>query len=130
MGGCVSSKVDYQEVCDAVASRQSGSDNVLLIDVRSPSEVQETGMIPTAVNIPVSDVQQALGDTTSPQAFSDKYRVPKPDLVHTMLIFYCAHGVRGVMGRRAAASIGYRQTRVYFGSWSDWSSRSQKHSRK
>mmetsp|Transcript_33254 Transcript_33254/g.38719 ORF Transcript_33254/g.38719 Transcript_33254/m.38719 type:complete len:130 (-) Transcript_33254:88-477(-) len=124
MGNCVSNNVDYAEVRDAIATRQSGSTDVLLVDVRSPSEVRETGMIPTAINVPVSDVERVLSSATTPAAFEECYRVPKPDQVKTMLIFYCAHGVRGVMGRRTAASLGYQRTRVYFGSWSDWAKRS------
>ena len=46
-------------------------------DVREPSELQESGKIPSAINLPLSSLQEALG--LSDTAFEEKFGFAKPE---------------------------------------------------
>jgi rhodanese-related sulfurtransferase len=80
----------------------------ILIDVREPAELQATGYIPTAINIPI---------TSSPDAFF---------LPETELVFYCKAGVRSRAAARMAAQAEPRfggKLGHFPGSWLEWDGR-------
>jgi len=66
-----------------------------LIDVREPSELEETGFIPGAVNIPLGQLEKRAGE------------IPRDKKV----IIYCRTGRRSAEGAKILAGKGY--TRVY-----------------
>uniref|UniRef100_A0A182X3L5 Rhodanese domain-containing protein n=1 Tax=Anopheles quadriannulatus TaxID=34691 RepID=A0A182X3L5_ANOQN len=78
----------YEEVLDLPNHPEK-----LLIDVRNPDELADTGKIPTSINIPLDKVKQAFGPETSDEAFAQQYGVPKPGLDH-YLILSCRTGRR------------------------------------
>lgn len=80
----------------------AGKKKPLVIDVRKPAEIAETGCIPGAVHLPVDAVPQRATD------------LPKD----RELIFYCGGGGRASRAAQAAWDAGYRLVR-YFG-LRDW----------
>ncbi|XP_077465039.1 thiosulfate:glutathione sulfurtransferase-like [Stigmatopora argus] len=91
--------------------------NLCLIDVRTPEEVAK-GRIPTSFNIPLEDVEGALG--LSPEAFKAKYGVNKPPLNSKELIFYCHTGRRGGIATREARKLGFSDARNLAGGYKAW----------
>lgn len=98
-------------------------DKTLIVDVRSTAEVQSTGMIPTAVNIPVGLVQQVLGVEVDEEDFEDAFGVAKPKPDTHRLIFYCHHGVRSEAAAEMAEALGFRAVGNYDGSWAEWAAK-------
>jgi rhodanese-related sulfurtransferase len=90
----------------------------LIIDVREPSELLETGTIPNSKNIPVSTSPDAF--FLSPEEFEDKFgwERPGPD---TEVVFFCKAGVRSKAAARMAQQAAFGgKTSEYPGSWLDW----------
>lgn len=99
----------------------------LLIDVREPAEIAETGSIPTSINIPckyaffsvfrcnnkiflsqVGHVRRSLSDELSDREFEQLYRVKKPKL-DTSLIFSCRTGNRSNQAIQQILPLGYTE---------------------
>lgn len=89
----------------------------LLIDVREPSELIEFGKIPTSVNIPLGELEQAL--QLSKDDFKNKYSIDKPELDH-YIIFHCRSGRRSQQAAEIAVKLGFTNVSNYVGSWLDW----------
>ncbi|XP_069806366.1 thiosulfate:glutathione sulfurtransferase isoform X2 [Dendropsophus ebraccatus] len=94
------------------------SGNVQIFDVRTPEEVSN-GKIPGAVNIPVTEVEEAL--KMDPEAFRQKYQVAKPQPADNNLVFHCQLGRRGQKATEIAHSQGYKHARNYAGAYREWS---------
>ncbi|KAH8392616.1 heat shock protein 67B2-like [Drosophila serrata] len=92
----------------------------LLIDVREPEELKETGQIPSSINIPLGVVSQELA--ASGQVFKSKYGREKPE-PDTEIIFHCKIGKRSLKAAESAAALGFRNVKNYEGSWLDWAKR-------
>jgi rhodanese-related sulfurtransferase len=94
---------------------------VILIDVREPAELTGTGIIPSAVSIPLASQPDALYLTAD--EFETRFGFPKPELVEgAQMVFYCKAGVRAWAAAQMAVQAGYDPARigVYDGSWLDW----------
>lgn len=88
-----------------------GSDNVLIVDVRDPAEVVDTGKIPGAIVIPRGMLEFHACDTTPMhnQAFSkDK-----------TIVLYCASGGRAALAGKSLKDLGYSDVR-FLGSLKNW----------
>ncbi|XP_068156922.1 rhodanese domain-containing protein CG4456 [Drosophila tropicalis] len=107
--------VDY-----AVVKELPNEPQKLLIDVREPDELKETGQIPSSVNIPLGIVSQEL--STSNEAFKSKYGRDKPQ-PNTEIIFHCKIGKRSLKAAETAAALGFKNVKNYEGSWTDWAER-------
>ncbi|KAH8362724.1 hypothetical protein KR084_000319 [Drosophila pseudotakahashii] len=107
--------VDYD-----VVKKLASEPKKLLIDVREPEELKETGQIPASINIPLGVVSQELA--ISEQLFKSKYgrEKPQPD---TEIIFHCKIGRRSLKAAEAAAALGFKNVKNYEGSWLDWAKR-------
>ncbi|XP_055385787.1 rhodanese domain-containing protein CG4456-like isoform X3 [Condylostylus longicornis] len=90
----------------------------LLIDVREPEELKETGKIPTSINIPLAEVQDALS-VLDVKTFKDLYGIEKPSKEKN-IIFYCMIGKRSHKASEIALKLGYKNVKNYLGSWSEW----------
>ena len=85
--------------------------DVLLVDVREPSELEAGGKIEGAVNVP-SGMLESRADPNSPyhDASFDKSKT---------VILYCASGARSALGGKLLKEMGY--TEVFnLGGFQDW----------
>lgn len=94
----------------------------LLIDVRTPAEIEETGRIPGSVNIPLDNLYNKLGSSTTKTEFISQFGRKKPSMT-TQLIFSCRSGKRAQKSAEKAIKLGYTNVWVYEGSWTDWQKR-------
>ncbi|ORZ41175.1 Rhodanese-like domain-containing protein, partial [Catenaria anguillulae PL171] len=92
--------------------------DVLLIDVRNPDEHAATGLIPTAVPLPLPELQAALQEPN--MQFQLLNGFPKPSREATNLVMYCKAGVRADMAAQVARALGFKRVRSYKGSWIEW----------
>ncbi|KAJ5367652.1 hypothetical protein N7541_001593 [Penicillium brevicompactum] len=93
----------------------------ILIDVREPAELKGTGIIPSAISIPLASQADALFLT--PDEFETRFGFPKPEPVEgEQMVFYCKAGVRAKIMAQMAVKAGYDPATVgyYWGSWLDW----------
>eukprot|EP01112_Ceratiomyxa_fruticulosa_P007381 TRINITY_DN1912_c0_g1_i1.p1 TRINITY_DN1912_c0_g1~~TRINITY_DN1912_c0_g1_i1.p1 ORF type:complete len:309 (-),score=84.38 TRINITY_DN1912_c0_g1_i1:112-969(-) len=86
----------------------AGKGNYCLIDVRDPKEIEITGKIPTAINVPVSEI---VGFEDSNWADLNKF---------DEIIFYCKSGRRSKLASELAMSAGLKSVKNYKGSADDW----------
>ncbi|KAL4815183.1 Rhodanese-like domain-containing protein [Aspergillus spinulosporus] len=102
--------------------------NLILVDVREPAELTRTGIIPSAVAVPLASQPDALFLT--PDEFETRFGYPKPgaDGGEGDIVFYCLAGVRAKAAAQLAVQAGYEPERigVYEGSWRDWAARGGK----
>ncbi|KAI9512650.1 Rhodanese-like protein [Russula earlei] len=103
---------------------QQPSENAYLIDVREPDEVLQ-GMIPSAVNLPLSVLPAALN--MEGEKFMEQYGFQKPSLDQEVA-FYCRSGMRSATASDVARRNGYTNILNYKGSWLDWTAREGKQS--
>ena len=95
----------------------------MLIDVREPHELEATGRIPGAHNVPISTFPDAV--FLPPDEFVARFGVEKPG-PGTEVVFYCKSGVRS---RAAAQMVGPTWTAngvavgEFAGSWTEWTAR-------
>lgn len=98
--------------------------NLILVDVREPAELTSTGVIPSAVAVPLASQPDALFLT--PDEFETRFGYPKPgagsDADGSDIVFYCKAGVRARAAAQLAVQAGYDPQRigVYDGNWLDW----------
>ncbi|KAJ5746527.1 Thiosulfate sulfurtransferase rdl2 mitochondrial [Penicillium odoratum] len=93
----------------------------ILIDVREPAELTATGIIPTAICIPLASQPDALYLTAD--EFETRFGFPKPSVgKNQKIVFYCKAGVRARAAAQLAVQAGYdpESLGVYDGSWLDW----------
>ncbi|XP_053672137.1 rhodanese domain-containing protein CG4456-like isoform X2 [Anopheles nili] len=95
----------------------------LLIDVRNPDELAETGKIPTSINIPLPLLEDGL--KLAADEFKEKYGRDKPD-AGTEVIFHCKMGGRAQKAADLATSLGFTNARNYKGSWTEWAAKQGK----
>lgn len=107
----------YKEIQDL--STNPSSDRIL-IDVREPGELLQTGRIPTAKSVPISSAPDAFFMTE--EDFESKFGFPRPKETDEV-IFYCKAGVRSrqasLLAGQARPSFGGKIGN-YSGSWVDW----------
>mmetsp|Transcript_17350 Transcript_17350/g.22702 ORF Transcript_17350/g.22702 Transcript_17350/m.22702 type:complete len:193 (-) Transcript_17350:191-769(-) len=98
-----------------------GGKSGVVIDVREPAEVSETGPLSyqgnSAKNIPLGKVPEAL--TFSEDDFLDEFGFEKPNENDT-LIFSCKSGVRSDAACRVALAEGFVNVKNYKGSALEW----------
>ncbi|XP_049298142.1 rhodanese domain-containing protein CG4456-like isoform X2 [Anopheles funestus] len=108
----------YEEVLDLPNHPEK-----LLIDVRNPDELSETGKIPTSINIPLPQLEEGLNLTN--EAFKAKFGRDKPG-PSTEVIFHCKMGGRAQKATDLASSLGFINARNYKGSWTEWAAKQGK----
>ena len=79
--------------------------NPFILDVRTPKEWDETGTLPGAVTIPLTELEQHLGQLPS---------LNKPILV------YCKAGARGQYALTYLKALGYKNVKNLKGGISAW----------
>ncbi|WP_457629844.1 rhodanese-like domain-containing protein [Oceanithermus sp.] len=79
--------------------------NPFILDVRTPKEWDETGVIPGAVTIPLTELEQHLAELPP---------LNKPILV------YCAAGARGQYALTYLKTLGYKNVKNLKGGFTAW----------
>ncbi|CAG0897928.1 unnamed protein product [Cyprideis torosa] len=105
-------EVVFSEVKEGIEKK-----DLLIIDVRNPDE-HRAGAIPTAVNIPLPEIEQAFALDSA--AFLEKYCIPKPLPTATNLVTHCLRGGRATEAAKKMFDLGYKDVMVYKGSFTDW----------
>jgi len=105
--------ISYEEL---LPKTKSPSFDSFLIDVREPGEAMQ-GMIPSAVNLPLSVLGNALH--THHLEFKNLYGFDKP-MFDQEVIFYCRSGQRSSTASDVAKRDGYTNVLNYKGSWLEW----------
>lgn len=82
--------------------------DVMLIDVREPQELKDTGIVPTSINIPLGQVKEKLSGEFSNEEFKKMFKRDKPSST-TELIFMCKIGVRSQKAADMAKLLGYEK---------------------
>lgn len=97
---------------------RGGKQQVTLIDVREPDELEEFGSIPSTINIPLGEVDQAF--SLGPEAFQETYGIAKPKQDDPIIVF-CKSGRRAQTGQDYIANKHqYTNTAIYPGSFTEW----------
>jgi thiosulfate/3-mercaptopyruvate sulfurtransferase len=117
--------VDVDEV-----SRSIGKSDRLLVDARAPERYRGesepldriAGHIPGAVNHFFKWNLTDEGTLRSPQEIRDRVRESIGDVSPDRVICYCGSGVTACHNLLALEHAGLRGSRLYVGSWSEWSS--------
>ncbi|WFD30217.1 hypothetical protein MSPP1_001234 [Malassezia sp. CBS 17886] len=97
------------------------SGDITIIDVREPNEVAQ-GMIPSAVNVPLSVFPTAFDvNSSAPPSidFQREFSFPRPSY-DSKIIFYCRSGKRSAEATDLARKRGWWDTRNYPGGWLNW----------
>ena len=88
----------------------------ILIDVRTKDEL-EYGMIPTAKNIPLDELEEAI--KLSDEEFQEKYKFKK-FTKEDNIILHCRSGGRSERAAELLINKGYKNVKNYQGSILDW----------
>ena len=93
------------------ARRLIAEENALVVDVRDPAEIQASGKIPNALNVP-RGMLEFRADPETP--YHDKaFTKDRPILV------YCASGGRSALGGKLLKDFGYQNVHN-LGAFKDW----------
>ncbi|PWY95520.1 hypothetical protein BO94DRAFT_530248 [Aspergillus sclerotioniger CBS 115572] len=85
--------------------------SLILIDVREPAELNSTGIIPSAVSVPLASQPDALFLTE--EEFETRFGFPKPGVKGDgEIVFYCKAGVRARAAAQLAVQAGYEADRI------------------
>ncbi|RFU78393.1 rhodanese domain [Trichoderma arundinaceum] len=101
----------------ALVEAKNPKEKIVIVDVREPSELFETGKIPGAINIPITSAVQSFH--ISEDDFEDMYGYSRPPK-DASLLFYCKAGVRARAAAGLAQHAGWTSVGEYPGSWLDW----------
>ncbi|XP_066954435.1 rhodanese domain-containing protein CG4456-like isoform X2 [Macrobrachium rosenbergii] len=106
------SDIEFEELKQRVERN-----DITVIDVRTPKELTQIGMIPNSKNIKV----QSFGpDILLPDdKFAEKFGFKKPALDEPIAVI-CLAGIRARTAQLAMMAVGYSNVRVYVGSMEDW----------
>lgn len=107
-----SSSVDFDFV-----RQVKDSPYYFFIDVRNRAEIEESGIIGKAVNIPLLQIHSAF--SMDEKQFYQKYHVRKPHKTMN-LVFYCQSGKRSDSAMMAAKKAGYERCFTYTGGYHEW----------
>lgn len=85
-------------------------DSFILIDVREGTEIQETGSIPYAINIPRGLIEMKLSPSNDDQSFN----------VNTPIIVYCGGGSRASLAGKTLIELGFKNVQNLEGGFRGW----------
>ncbi|ALC45468.1 CG12279 [Drosophila busckii] len=102
----------YEEVKD-----MPNQPDKYLVDVRNKSELEETGVLPASINIPLADLEAAFNLPDADFAKSFGRAKPATDAV---VVFSCKAGGRAARAANLAKTLGFANAKAYAGSWTEW----------
>ena len=92
------------------ASFAENSADYLVIDVREGTEVQETGSIPNAINIPRGLIEMKLSPSNDDQDLN----------TDTPIVVYCGGGSRAALAGKTLLEIGFKNIQNLEGGFRGW----------
>eukprot|EP00388_Colpodella_angusta_P028605 GDKK01013384.1.p1 GENE.GDKK01013384.1~~GDKK01013384.1.p1 ORF type:complete len:130 (-),score=18.62 GDKK01013384.1:55-414(-) len=100
--------IAFGDVTRIISAKDNGGEtSVVIVDVRTAEEVNNTGLIPHAINIPVNIVRDVLVDS-DPKEFESIFEMPKPDPKKNSLLIYCHAGVRSLAASDVCEDAGFK----------------------
>lgn len=105
--------LSYKDVTNLIDRKE-----ILLIDVRDPHELQETGELPGSINVPLNELKFAFKEMSDAD-FQKRYGAKKP-AVNAPLVFSCRSGARSLKALQLALDLGYNRAKHYKGGFLDW----------
>ncbi|KAI2473102.1 Rhodanese-like protein [Annulohypoxylon bovei var. microspora] len=116
---------NFEEINNAITPGTDSSPGpepkVTIIDTREPAELEKTGRIPGALNIPMMSSPDCFHIPAA--EFRDRFGFdrPEPDPEDgAQIVFYCKAGVRSRAAAEIARQAGWKNVGEYPGSWIDW----------
>ncbi|XP_018330688.1 rhodanese domain-containing protein CG4456-like isoform X4 [Agrilus planipennis] len=109
----------FKEVKEA-----TNNPNIIVIDVREPSELKQTGVIPGSINIPLNKVEDAFKSLKDDE-FQKVYGLPKPT-TDSSIIFSCLLGKRSQIALETIQKLGFKKVRNFKGGWQEWEAKTNK----
>ncbi|KAL6424077.1 hypothetical protein ACFW04_009757 [Cataglyphis niger] len=103
----MSLNVNYEQLLEAQKDT-----SILIVDVREPAEIKETGKLPGSIHIPMNDVQNIFVNL-SEEEFEKRYGKQKPGK-DTKIIFSCRSGKRSRTVQEMIQKLGYTKYANYF----------------
>ena len=104
-------------ILNSVESPPRALGRCLIVDVREPGEIEKSGAVPGAVNVPLGDITDAFDK--SAEDFQRSYSSEKPDC-EDQIVTLCAVGIRSAKALNILAEKGYSNLSNYRGSFNDW----------
>lgn len=113
--------VTPKDVTTSDVEQMVNNNTGILLDVRNPNELEETGKIGDAINVPLGEIVEAF--KLSDAEFQAKYAAPLPPKDVEDMVVYCRSGVRAANACAELIELGYLKVNRYPGSWLEWSAR-------
>ncbi|KEG11355.1 Heat shock protein 67Bb [Trypanosoma grayi] len=110
--------LSYEQMEELVRHNLSGAASVPIIDVRDRDEVKNSGLIPSATNVPLNELAGAL--SLADAEYTAKYAAPMPKR-DAKVVVYCLKGMRADKGCTLLQKEGFTAADTYPGSWDEWS---------
>ena len=104
------SEIEELEAADAV--KLAGSDDVVLVDLRDPRELEREGRVPGAFHCPRGMLEFWI-DPESPY-HKEKFAEDKK------FVFFCAAGWRSALSAKAAQDMGLKPVAHVLGGFKGW----------
>ncbi|XP_025831998.1 rhodanese domain-containing protein CG4456-like isoform X3 [Agrilus planipennis] len=98
----------FKEVKEA-----TNNPNIIVIDVREPSELKQTGVIPGSINIPLNQLVKVF-KTMNEEQFKKSFGRPKPSFDFP-IIFTCKSGNRAGKATEQIRGLGYKKRMARMG---------------
>ena len=95
------------------------SNEIVVIDVRTKEELDNHGMIPGTFNVPLQDIKDEGAFELPDNEFQAKYGLKKPKKKDSFVLS-CRSGKRILVAQNILRKLGYKDIRMYFGSFNDW----------
>uniref|UniRef100_A0A2P2HVJ2 Thiosulfate sulfurtransferase/rhodanese-like domain-containing protein 3 n=1 Tax=Hirondellea gigas TaxID=1518452 RepID=A0A2P2HVJ2_9CRUS len=93
-------------------------EDLTLIDVRQPAELQFQEQIPGSVHIPLGNLRDAF--QLSEADWQQKFNTAKPNKINKGIIFYARGPIASSAAVEIAHKLGYKKSRHYVGGWEDY----------
>lgn len=107
-------EITYEELVTLI---EMGSAHVY--DVREPNEIEESNVIPAAINIPLTKLKASL--QMDPEQFRVNYFAAKPPTDDPNIVFYGFGSVKSMAAVEIAHKLGFKKARHFPGGWDEWS---------
>ena len=111
------------EIISGFENIRDNLDNLKILDARSPGEYDgtivraaQTGHIPNSINIDWNQNLNEDGTFKNDDELSKMYDIPKD----TEIVTYCQGAYRAANSFLALKKLGFKNVRVYLGSWGEW----------